>query len=305
MTLAEIPLSQLMTRAAERHILVPAFNVAHLPMVAPICSTLAELRTFGLVEVSRIDVVKFGAGSVSAVAEEYQERADRRFTRLHLDHTPVIDEDGNRVDWEPIVVEALEAGYDSVMIDGSRLPLDENIAATRRAVEMAQAQDVPVEAELGAVLGHETGPLPPYEELFESGQGFTDPDQAQRFVTETGCDWLSVAVGNIHGAVSEAARDEKKVEAKLDIDHLKRLREATGVPLVLHGGSGVRPEYLRAAVQEGIAKINVGTEIRQAHGRGLMASANVLEAQEAVSVSIRQLITDVYQVAGSADRLSD
>jgi len=239
------------------------------------------------------------------VAQEYQEQADPGFTRLHLDHTPVIDEDDNTVDWEPIVVEALEAGYDSLMIDGSRLPLDENIAATRRAVEMAEARDVPVEAELGAVLGHETGPLPPYEELFESGRGFTDPDEARRFVTDTGCEWLSVAIGNIHGAVSEAARGAKKVEAKLNIEHLKRLREATGVPLVLHGGSGVRPDHLRAAVHEGITKINVGTEIRQAYERELMASANVLKAQEAVSVSVRQLITDVYRVRGSADRLGD
>ena len=67
---------------------------------------------------------------------------------------------------------------------------------------MAHAADVPVEAELGAVLGHEAGPLPPYEELFASGLGFTDPAEAKRFVEETGCDWLSVAIGNIHGAIA-------------------------------------------------------------------------------------------------------
>ncbi len=305
MSLASTPVSELMERAAERHVLVPAFNVAHLPMVQPICATLAELRTFGLVEVSRIDFVKFGADSLAAVAEEYEALRDREFTRLHLDHTPVIDEDGESVDWEAMIAEALDLGYDSVMIDGSRLSLQDNIAATRRVAEMAHAKDVPVEAELGAVLGHEAGPLPPYEELFESGRGFTDPDEAQRFVAESTCDWLSVAVGNIHGAVSEAARDDKKVEAKLNIDHLRRLGEATGVPLVLHGGSGIRPEYLRRAVRNGIAKINVGTEIRQAYERELVVAANVLKAREAVSASITQLICEVYQIEGSADRLSD
>jgi ketose-bisphosphate aldolase len=305
MSLANTPVSELMIRAAERHVLVPAFNVAHLPMVEPICTTLADLRTFGLAEVSRIDLMKFGAGSLEAVAEECREHADSAFTRLHLDHTPVIDEDGQTVDWQPIVAEALELGYDSVMIDGSRLPLEENIVATRHVAEMAHARDVPVEAELGAVLGHEEGPLPPYEELFESGRGFTDPDEARRFVADTGCDWLSVAIGNVHGAVSDAARDDKKVEAKLNVEHLRRLREVTGVPLVLHGGSGIRPEYLRRAVRNGIAKINVGTEIRQAYERELVASANVLKAKEAVSASITQLICEVYQIEGSADRLAD
>lgn len=305
MSLGNVPVSELMRRAAERHVLVPAFNVAHLPMVQPICATLAELRTFGLVEVSRIDIMKFGADTLEAVAEQYQEHSDSDFSRLHLDHTPIIDEDGESVGWEPIIAEALALGYHSVMIDGSRLSLEDNIAATGRVAEMAHARDVPVEAELGAVLGHEAGPLPPYEELFESGRGFTDPDEAQRFVTESACDWLSVAIGNIHGAVSEVARDDRKVEAKLNIDHLKHLREATGVPLVLHGGSGIRPEYLRRAVQNGIAKINVGTEIRQAYERELMVAANVLKAKEAVAASITQLICEVYRIEGSAARLGD
>ena len=90
--------------------------------------------------------------------------------RLHLDHVPVIDEDNQRVDYLPIFQEAIDVGYESVMIDGSRLPLDENIAATRQVVELAHAAGVPVEAELGAVLGHEDGPLPSYEELFASGR---------------------------------------------------------------------------------------------------------------------------------------
>ena len=304
MPLADLPLADIMRLAAGEHVLVPAFNVAHLPMVEPICRTLAELDTFGLVEVARPDVEKFGAQSFAAVAREYQRLADPHYTRLHLDHVPIIDEDGQRVDWQPIIAEALSLGYDSVMVDGSRLPLEENIAATAQAAAMAHPRNVPVEAELGAVLGHEAGPLPPYEELFASGRGFTDPDEAERFVRESHCDWLSVAVGNIHGAISGAARDQKKVQARLHIDHLRRLREVTGVPLVLHGGSGIRPEYLREAVQNGIVKINIGTEIRQAYERALSESGEVAPGQRAVAESIRQLVGDVYRIAGSAGRLA-
>ena len=154
MTLTDVPLADLMRRAAERHVLVPAFNVAHLPMVEPIVRTVAELRTFALVEVARPDIEKFGARSFAAVAEEYRRLTNRDVTRLHLDHVPVIDEDGQQVDWRRLIAEALDLGYDSVMIDGSRLPLDENIAATKAVADMAHPLARPIEAELGAVLGH-------------------------------------------------------------------------------------------------------------------------------------------------------
>ncbi len=303
MSLANLSLADIMRNAAREHVLVPAFNVAHLPMVEPICGTLAELDTFGLVEVARPDVEKFGAQSFAAVAAEYQRRADPRFTRLHLDHVPVVDEDGQRVDWAPIIREAIGLGFNSVMIDGSRLSLDENIAITAQVADIAHPHAVPVEAELGAVLGHEAGPLPPYEELFASGRGFTDPGEAARFVHETGCDWLSVAVGNIHGAISGAGRDQKKVEARLNVEHLRRLFDVTGVPLVLHGGSGIQAEYLRQAVENGIAKINIGTEIRQAFERGVAETGDVAKGQDAVAESIRNLVREVYRIEGSAKRL--
>lgn len=144
-----------------------------------------------------------------------------------------------------------------------RLPLEENIACTRRAAEIAHVGGVPIEAELGAVLGHESGPLPPYEELFASRRGFTSPEEAGRFVRESGADWLSVAVGNIHGAVSAAGKQKEKPHARIDLEHLERLRDAAGIPLVLHGGTGISAAYVQAAFQRGIAKINVATAIRQ------------------------------------------
>ncbi len=293
-------MKKIMEVAYRNHILIPAFNVPYLPMVQPICGILKRYQTFGLIEVARPDVEKFKAKSFSSAAEEFNKYADRNYCRLHQDHIPVIDEDGKRVDWRSLISEALNIGYDSVMIDGSRLSLLENIQVTREVVEMANKKGIPVEAELGAVMGHEEGPLPPYEEIFQSGKGFTDIEEAKRFVKETGVKWLSVAIGNIHGALSKAKRDEKKVEAKLNIEHLSRISEAVNIPLVLHGGSGVRLKYLLEAIQNGITKINIGTVLRQAYERNL--GRGIEAAQEAVSEEIEKLIRN-YHIEGSALKL--
>ena len=287
--------SEVMRRAAERGVVVPAFNIAYLPMMAPVAETLKRLGVFGLAEVALPDVKVFGAGSFEAVAEAYRRDADAEFVGLHLDHVPVIDEKGQRVDWERLIRQGLDAGYESVMLDGSRLELEENIGAAARVVELAHPQAA-VEAELGAVLGHEAGPLPPYEELYRTRKGFTDPGEAKRFVAETGVDWLSVAVGSIHGAISEAGRDKDKVTARLCIEHLRTLREATGVPLVLHGGSGVQRESLLEGFRNGIAKINIGTDIRHAYERALAAGETEGQAQEAVALRVAALVTEEYGI---------
>jgi len=268
------PVNEIMRQAYKHRILIPAFNIAHLPMMKPVIETLEKYRTFGLVEVARADVQRFGAGSFQKVAQEYRALGDRTFTRLHLDHIPVIDENGETVEWEELIQAALDQGYDSVMIDGSRLSLEENISATRKVVELAYSYNVPVEGELGAVFGHEEGPLPPYEELFTTRRGFTGVREAERFAEETGVNWLSVAIGNIHGAISDAAKDEKKISARLDIEHLKRLVDVTKVPLVLHGGSGVRRSYMLEAIKNGISKINIGTSVRQAYESYLRSRPN-------------------------------
>jgi len=242
---------------------VPAFNIPYLPMMEPVVRALRDTESFGLIAVARLEWVKFEAGSLEAIQEEYERVQDPRFTGLHLDHVPVIDEDNEEVDFEDVIRRAIDAGYGSVMVDGSRLPLLRNIACTRKIVEMAHATGIPVEGELGAVLGHEAGPLPSYDELFASGRGFTDPDEAAQFVRETGVDWLSAAIGNIHGAISAATRKEKKIQARLNLDHLARISQAAGIPLVLHGGTGIPKDSILAAVQRGVAKINVATALRQ------------------------------------------
>ncbi len=286
-------------RAAAQGLVVPAFNIPHLPMMEPIVAALRETRAFGLIQVARLEWMKFKSGSLKAIRDTYAACRDERFTRLHLDHVPVIDEDNLPVDVEAVIGEAIALGYESVMVDGSRLSLEDNIAATRKVVAMARVAGLPVEAELGAVLGHEAGPLPPYEELFASGRGFTDPADARRFMAESGADWLSVAVGNIHGAISGAAKSAKKVEARIQIDHLDRIRQAVGgVPLVLHGGSGIRKDSIQAAIRHGIAKINVGTTLRQAYEAGLAVSP--AEAVARTRAAALDVIRNELEIVDSA-----
>ena len=159
--------------AQRAKIVIPAFNIPYLPMMEAVVAALRDTDNFGLITVARLEWIKFEARSLQAIHAEYERVKDERFTRLHLDHVPVIDEDNLKVDYEAVIQEAIQLGYGSVMVDGSRLPLEENIQATRKITRMAHAAGIAVEGELGAVLGHEAGPLPPYEELFASGKGFT------------------------------------------------------------------------------------------------------------------------------------
>lgn len=291
----------LMTAALQTGTAIPAFNIPYHGMMAPVVRALRDSRTVGLITVARLEWEKFHAGSLEAIRDLYEQVKDERFTRLHLDHCPVVDEDHLEVDYMEVIGRALAAGYRSVMVDGSRLALAENIAVTRRVVEMAHAAGVPVEAELGAVLGHEAGPLPPYEELFASGRGFTDVAEAKRFVRETGVDWLSVAIGNIHGAISAAAKSDKKVAARLNIEHLAAIRAAVGIPLVLHGGTGIRREYLRDAIRNGISKVNIGMAIRQPYEA--LKDKDPGAAGEAVYRTALAQVTEELGVAGNADTL--
>ncbi|RPH57989.1 MAG: class II fructose-bisphosphate aldolase, partial [Chloroflexi bacterium] len=132
------------------------------------------------------------------------------------------------------------------------------------------------------------------DELFASGKGFTKVDEARRFVAETGCDWLSVAIGNIHGAISSGLKDQKKIAARLDLEHLESLFRATGVPLVLHGGSGIPWEDVLASFQKGIVKINIGTEIRQAYETTLQSTGKISAAQAAVYERTIWLISEYF-----------
>jgi ketose-bisphosphate aldolase len=160
---------------------------------------------------------------------------------VHLDHCK-----------DPAEIDAcLELGYSSVMIDGSHLEFEQNIALTRAVVERAHAAGAWVEAELGALAGDEdsSGDV-------EAG-AMTDPDQAAEFAARTGVDALAVAVGNVHGFTP--------VPVRLDLQRLREIAAATPVPLVLHGASGLPEEDLLGAVAAGVVKVNINAELRRAH----------------------------------------
>ncbi len=160
---------------------------------------------------------------------------------IHLDHGGSIE----------LVKRCLDAGFDSVMIDASEKPIDENIETTRQVVEMAAAYGVPVEAELGYVakLGQ------------EQGGGFTTPEEAKAFVEATGVDSLAVAIGSAHGFYKQPPH--------LDIPRLRAIHAATPVCLVLHGSSGIPHDQVREAIAGGIVKVNLATEIKDTFMRAL------------------------------------
>jgi ketose-bisphosphate aldolase len=298
---SEMDIKTIMHTAWQKGIVIPGFNIPYLPMMEPVIRALQDSSTFGLIMVARLEWIKFESGSMKSIRDEYEKLKDLRFTRLHLDHVPVIDEDGLLTEYEKIISAAIDLGYNSVMLDGSRLSLEENIEKTLKITLLAHEAGIPVEAELGAVLGHESGPLPPYEELFASGKGFTSSEEAFRFVRETETDWLSVAIGNIHGAISDAARVEKKPTARLNIDHLKKISDSVRIPLVLHGGTGIAKDYLMKSFKEGIAKINIATAIRQPYER--LMHDSVKKAQDAVYTEMLDIINNQIEIAGSAKKL--
>ena len=287
--------------ALEHGLVVPAFNIPYPPMLKAVAEAVRDEDSVAMIQVARLEWEKFESVSLENIAEEYAKYAVEGHTLLHLDHVPVIDEDHREVDYMALIKRALDAGYQSVMVDASRLDLKGNIAATRAVAELAHAKNIPVEAELGAVMGHETAQATiPYEEIFEKKLGFTEIPEAEQFVRESGCDWLSVAVGSVHGAIADNLKDQKKPSAKLDIERIAQLRDALNIPLVLHGGSGIENDYITRGIRAGIAKINVATEIRQPYERALREKNDVEYARAQVYTRTRELIRDFLHTANDA-----
>lgn len=172
---------------------------------------------------------------------------------LNADHTYSVER----------VKEAIDAGFDAVIFDGARLSLNENIANTKECVAYARAsgRDVVIEGEMG-YIGTSSKML---DELPEgvSLEHLTTPAEAERFVRETGVDLFSPSVGNIHGMLKHAKNP------RLNIGRIKEIREAAGVPLVLHGGSGISDEDFTAAIKAGISTIHINTELRRAYREGV------------------------------------
>lgn len=205
---------------------------------------------------------------------------------LHLDHANTYEQ----------VVDAIEAGFTSVMIDGSQGDFESNVALTSKVVAYAHPRGVPVEAEIGAM-----GKVA--DAAAEAGSGlrteFTDPGMAKEFVERTKCDFLAVSVGNAHGLYTHAPT--------LQMALLERIRDAVNIPLVLHGGSGTPDDQLRKVVSLGIAKVNIGSEIARDFNAAYIPmlterKAWWAEAKQAATAAVRKTVNRWIDVLGSAGK---
>lgn len=184
---------------------------------------------------------------------------------VHLDHGDSID----------LVKQCLNAGFDSVMFDGSELPINKNIELTKEAVKLSKTFGANVEAELGYIAK-----LDQSTEIMES----TKADEAKRFVDATGVDALAIAIGTAHGFY--------KSTPKLDFESLIKIRSATDAALVLHGGSGVPAESIKRAVSLGICKVNVATEIKNVFMqtlKSLLSSSTEIDLRKVFPLAIRAI----------------
>lgn len=167
-------------------------------------------------------------------------------------------------------IQALRLGFTDVMFDGSRLPIEENIAITKMVVKAAHAVGAGVEAELGHV-----GRGSEYDVFGSRREGFTNPDDVERFVEETGVDYLAIAIGTAHG--------QYKGTPQLDYELLEEIRRRVDIPLVMHGGSGLSDEQFQTAIAKGISKVNIFTDL------ALTATARLLEASQKENANLMTL----------------
>ena len=248
MTLANA--GELVDAAVESGRAVPAFNVITLEHAEAIVAGASQASTGVLLQISE-NAVRYHGGALEALAAACRElaRAAAVPVGIHLDHV----EDADLVTHSIEI--AAEFGIGSIMFDGSRSDYGNNVESTSIVAASAHARGIWVEAELGAVGGKDGAHAPGVR---------TDPREARQFVAATGVDALAVAVGSSHAMTDRTAQ--------LDVDLIRALAATAGVPLVLHGSSGVSDEGIVAAVRAGIRKINVGTALNVAWSDALRSS---------------------------------
>ena len=258
-----VPSKSVLDAANEGRYAIGAFNVNNLEFAKAVIGAAIEERSPIIVQVSESAIAYAGMKQITGIVAGLAGQADVPVA-LHLDHGR---------DWATIV-QCIANGFTSVMIDGSHLPFDENVAITRKVVDVAHAAGVSVEAELGKLAGIED-----YVVVDERDAFLTDPDEALAFVEKTGVDALAVAIGTSHGP------RKFKGEPVLAIDLVSKIKEKVGIPLVLHGASGVPAEIMEVgerfgaawggskgipdssivdAISRGINKVNIDTDMRLA-----------------------------------------
>ena len=262
---------------------VGAFNVENMEMVMAVIKACEELRSPAILQTTPSTVKYAGLDMYYANVSTAAKRASVPIA-LHLDH-------GNSFE---LAMQALRVGYTSIMIDGSHDSFEDNISVSKRVADACRPNGVPGEAELGKVGGKE-------DDLECDDPGYTEPDDAVRFVKETGISTLAVAIGTAHGIY--------KGEPKLDFDRLSEIRKVVDIPLVLHGASGVPDESVKECIRRGISKVNFATELRIAYSNGLKAylkdnpDAFDPKKYDAVGMEyVSELVKNKIRVCGSENK---
>ncbi|QHQ60852.1 ketose-bisphosphate aldolase [Anaerocolumna sedimenticola] len=222
---------------------VGAFNVENMEMVKAVLAAAEELNAPVMLQTTP-STVKYGSLETFAAIVTAEAKKASVPVALHLDHGSSFE----------LAVRAIKEGYTSIMIDGSHETFENNIEVSRKVVEVAKPNGIPVEAELGKVGGKE-------DDLEAEADTNTDPMEAKEFVERTGITSLAVAIGTAHGFYSGTP--------VLDKERLSEIRKVVSIPLVLHGASGLSDEDVKDCVKRGICKVNFATELRVAYTDGI------------------------------------
>ncbi len=228
-----VTMKALLEQASGKDRAVGAFSVGNMEMVKGAVKAAEEMDTPIILQIAEVRLKHSPLGLMGPMMVEAAREA-KVDVAVHLDHGKTME----------VLKQALEFGFTSVMLDGSTLPFEENIAKTKEAAALAAAYGATLEAELGLVGGSEDGST-------DEGIRCTNPESARIFCEQTGVDALAVAIGNAHG--------NYPVAPTLAFDVLEQIDKKTSVPLVLHGGTGITPEDFRKAIGFGIRKINIAT----------------------------------------------
>jgi fructose-bisphosphate aldolase class II len=228
--------------ANEHSFAVPAFNISDWAMFRGIVEISEETNAPLIVAIHPDEVRHIGPEMVRGIVERAHSASVP--IAIHWDHGAAYDE----------ILQAIQYGFTSVMIDGSLKPFEENLALTKKVTDSAHVVGVSVEGELGTIGGNDS-----YAEAGAAEIIYTDPDDAVTFVEQTGVDSLAIAIGTFHGLYPA----HLKPELKLGL--LKEIKSRVSIPLVLHGGSGNPDEEIREAARIGINKINISTDIKVAY----------------------------------------
>jgi fructose-bisphosphate aldolase class II len=251
-------LREYIKEAKEKKVAIGHFNISNSDGFWAVVLAAKDLGVPVVIGVSEGERDFIGVREVSAMVKAYRESTGQTVF-LNADHSYSFDK----------VKEAIDAGFDSVIYDGTELPIEENIEITKKCVEYAKSKslerksenigEVIVEAEIGFI-----GKSSKILDTVPDGVGkLTSTEEAKSFVDSTGVDMLAPAVGNVHGMV-------KGGEPALDIERIKEINNAVGIPLVLHGASGNSVDDIRKAIDAGISVIHINTELRVAYRSGLI-----------------------------------